>query len=93
MTVAAWILTMALVVFITMVALGAAIRPYVDQLRQDRDAWKARALEAEGRQAHDGIADVKVFDPSTGLPWTTDSERDDIAVWLKGAPGVKDGDR
>lgn len=84
MTVAAWILTMALVVFITMVAMGMAIRPYVDALRQDRDQWKARCLEAEGRQAHDGIDDVRVFDPNTGLPWTTDTERDDIAVWLKG---------
>lgn len=92
MTVAAWILTSCLVVFITMVAMGYAIRPYVADLRADRDVWKARALEAEGRQAHDGIDDVRVLDPSTGLPWTTDSERDDIAVWLKGAPGAKDGE-
>lgn len=92
MTVAAWILTMVLVVFITIIAMGVAIRPYVDQLRADRDGWKARCMEAEGRQVHDGIDDVRVLDPSTGLPWTTDSERDDIAVWLKGAPTWKDGE-
>ena len=84
MTVALWIMTSLMVVASTMVARGAAIRPYVDDLRQDRDAWKARALEAEGRQAHDGIDDVRIIDPNSGLPWTTEDERDSIAVWLKG---------
>jgi len=92
MTVALWIVTSVLVVFITMVALGMAIRPYVDQLRADRDAWKQRALEAEGRQAHDGLADVRIIDPNGDLPWATDSDREDIALWLQGAPGWKDSE-
>lgn len=84
MTVALWILTSFLVAAITLIAVGMAIRPYVDQLRAERDGWQARCLEAEGRQAHDGIDSVRVIDPATGLPWTTDEERDSIAVWLKG---------
>jgi len=77
MTVALWILTSFLVVVITMVALGMAIRPYVAELVADRDQWKARALDAEGMAQRDDRADVRLIDPNDpGLPW------DDI--FLKG---------
>jgi len=71
MTVLAWIVSSFLVVVITMVAMGYAVRPYIAALVAERDDWKARCLEAEGwRQREDGLGDVKLIDPNDhGLPW------------------------
>jgi len=81
MTVAAWILTSVLVVIITLVVMGAAIRPYVAELVTDRDAWKDRALAAEFQVEASQGNDVKLLDPKDhGLPWSDDP----ADVWLKG---------
>jgi hypothetical protein len=68
MTVAAWIVTMFLVVSITLIVFGAAIRPHIDTLRRDRDLWRDRALEAEGSHGRDdGLGDVRLIDPDPAL--------------------------
>ena len=70
MTVALWIVTSFLVVVITMVAMGMALRPYVADLVADRDAWKARALDAEGMAQRDDRLEVRLLDPTDiELPW------------------------
>ena len=70
MTVAAWIVTMVLVIVITLVVMGWAIRPYVAVLVADRDAWKERALEAEGMAQRDDRGDVRLIDPKDlDFPW------------------------
>ena len=77
MTVALWIVTSFLVVVITMVAMGMAIKPYVADLVAERDLWKARALDAEGMAQRDDRGDVRLIDPKDpGLPWED--------IWLKG---------
>lgn len=70
MTVAVWILSSFLVVCVTMIALGLAIRPYVAELRDERDQWKARALEAEGRVGRD--------DPYEGFRLVDPKDHSDI---------------
>jgi hypothetical protein len=78
MNVAMWVLSSFLVVVITMVAMGMAIRPYIAVLVSERDAWKHRALDAEGMAQRDDRGDVRLIDPKDlGLPWQDD-------VWLKG---------
>lgn len=76
MTVAMWILSSFLIVAITLVCMGAAIRPYTIALAADRDSWKARALAAEADLAHhdDGSVKLVQIDP-------TDP---DLEVWTRG---------
>jgi hypothetical protein len=80
-TVAAIIVWTFLVVIISLLAMGYAIRPYVDDLRRDRDLWKDRALHAEGSaNRDDGLGDIRLIDPTDqGLPWT-----DPVETFLKG---------
>lgn len=47
MTAVAWVLCMVLVVAVTLIVMGMALRPYVAELQQDRNAWRLRAEVAE----------------------------------------------
>ena len=75
MTVAAWILTSVLVVVVTMVVLGAALRPYVADLVDERNHWRLRAEQAEAELQASGMgdSDVKIIDAQA-----------DLDVFLKG---------
>lgn len=70
MTVAMWILSSLLVIAITLIVMGAAIRPYVDTIVKERNHWKLRAEvsehEIEMTQAND-VRLVNPIDPSATL--------------------------
>ena len=80
MNVAAIILYGLACAFIAVVLMGAAMRPHIIALRDERDRWRELA---NALQTHDDSGDVTLVDPETGLPWTTDQERDSIAYWLE----------
>ena len=64
MTVAMWILSSVLVMVVTLVVMGAAIRPYVQDLVTDRAAWQKRAELAEAEiEAHLGN-EVRLVNPT-----------------------------
>lgn len=53
MTVAAWVVSSFLVVAVTLIIMGMALRPYVADLISDRNQWRARAELAEAEvEAH-----------------------------------------
>lgn len=61
MTAVAWIACMLLVVVVTLVVMGAALRPYVADLQQDRNHWRLRAEVAEAEiEQHIG-SEVKLI--------------------------------
>jgi len=63
---------------IGVIVLAAALRPYVDALRAERDGWQRRALDAEGRAGRD--------DPYEGMRLLPENEIDDdpLGIWTKG---------
>ena len=75
---AQWLVSTFLVVVITMAVLAWAIRPPVQQLRNERDAWRDRAMAAEGILGDQDRDAVRIINPGDN------TDRDDIAIWLKG---------
>ena len=75
---AAWVVYGLASAVIAVVVLAAALRPYVDALRDDRDEWKRRALDAEGRVGRD--------DPYDGFRLLPVDEIDDdpLGIWTRG---------
>lgn len=76
MTVAMWLLTSFMVVAITLIVMGASLRPYVAELVRDRNDWQARAVAAEAEvEAHiaTDVTLVEPIDPSETLD-----------IWMKG---------
>lgn len=69
MTVALWLFTSFLVVCITLIIMGAALRPYVADLIKDRDQWQARAHLAEAEVEAHIATDVRLvpIDPDATL--------------------------
>ena len=80
MTVALWILTSFLVVVVTLVVVGASLRPYIADLIKESKMWQARAELAEAEiEAHiSNEVRLVPIDP-----------QDDLDVFLKGAPGLE----
>ena len=76
MTVAMWILSSVLVIVVTLVVMGAALRPYVQDLVTDRQQWQKRAELAEAELEAHVAGDVRLvaIDP-----------QDDLDVFLKGS--------
>lgn len=77
MTVALWIFTSFLVVCITLIIMGAALRPYVADLISDRDQWQARAQMAEAEIESHIATDVRLVTQPIDADATLD-------VFLKG---------
>lgn len=78
MTVLAWFVSSFLVVAVTLIAVGLALRPYVADLQADRNAWRLRAEVAEAELEAAGVShDVRIINPRA-------ETLADIDIFMKG---------
>ena len=67
---------MFLAAAVSAIILAAWVKPYMLDLRAQRDTWKAEAMHYRELEVEGQVSDVRLLDP-----------RDpDLELWLKGTP-------